>query len=134
MQELEDLINVLASAIGSLTNPPKIEASFKSTIQSAFSMPTEEKRIQEKAPLINIKDSFKKIIESYAIFTTVCKLENLCSFLAILFIFFVIQWFCSVSASESDARTAKQTLCFCSSALADWEQVVQCPWHCDLQP
>ena len=60
MQELEDLINVLASAIGSLTNPPKIEASFKSTIQSAFSMPTEEKRIQEKAPLINIKDSFKK--------------------------------------------------------------------------
>lgn len=31
-------------------------------IQSAFSMPTEEKRIQEKASLINIGDSFKKII------------------------------------------------------------------------
>ena len=31
-QELENLINVLASAIGSLTNPPKIQATFKSSI------------------------------------------------------------------------------------------------------
>jgi len=31
-------------------------------IQSAFSMPTEEKRIQEKASLTNVNDSFKKII------------------------------------------------------------------------
>lgn len=31
-------------------------------IQSAFSMPTEEKRIQEKAPLVNVNDYFKKII------------------------------------------------------------------------
>jgi len=31
-------------------------------IQSAFSMPTEEKRLQEKAPLVNVNDSFKKII------------------------------------------------------------------------
>lgn len=31
-------------------------------IQSAYSMPTEEKRIQEKASLIGVKDSFKKII------------------------------------------------------------------------
>lgn len=31
-------------------------------VQSAFSMPTEEKRIQEKASLINVNDSFKKII------------------------------------------------------------------------
>lgn len=31
-------------------------------IQSAYSMPTEEKRIQEKASLISVKDSFKKII------------------------------------------------------------------------
>ena len=149
-QELEDLVNILASAIGSLTNPPKIEATFKSAIQStislntirqyiehfedvglrnarlgfrqveethlmeniiynelrsrgytvdvgvvekrgtdengkeyknqleidfvanlgskryyiqsAFSMPTEEKRIQEKASLVNVNDSFKKII------------------------------------------------------------------------
>ena len=28
-QELDDLVNILASAIGSLTNPPKIEATFK---------------------------------------------------------------------------------------------------------
>ncbi|MBD5493942.1 MAG: ATP-binding protein, partial [Lachnospiraceae bacterium] len=31
-------------------------------IQSAFSMPTEEKQIHEKASLINVNDSFKKII------------------------------------------------------------------------
>ena len=31
-------------------------------IQSAFSMPTEEKRIQEKTSLVNVNDSFKKII------------------------------------------------------------------------
>lgn len=31
-------------------------------IQSAFSMPTEEKRIQKKASLVNVNDSFKKII------------------------------------------------------------------------
>jgi predicted AAA+ superfamily ATPase len=31
-------------------------------IQSAFRMPTEEKRMQEKASLINVNDSFKKII------------------------------------------------------------------------
>lgn len=31
-------------------------------IQSAFSLPDSEKRIQEKAPLISVKDSFKKII------------------------------------------------------------------------
>ena len=31
-------------------------------IQSAFSMPTEEKRIQENASLVNVNDSFKKII------------------------------------------------------------------------
>lgn len=31
-------------------------------IQSAFSMPSEEKRMQEKASLVNVNDSFKKII------------------------------------------------------------------------
>lgn len=34
-QELEDLVNILASAIGSLSNPPKIEAAFKSKLQLA---------------------------------------------------------------------------------------------------
>lgn len=32
-QELEDLVNVLASAVGSLTNVPKIEATFKSVLK-----------------------------------------------------------------------------------------------------
>ena len=33
-QELEDLVNILASAVGSLTNVPKIEATFKSVLHS----------------------------------------------------------------------------------------------------
>lgn len=39
-QELGDLINVLASGIGSLTNPSKIEATFKSVMQSGISLNT----------------------------------------------------------------------------------------------
>lgn len=40
IQELNDLINILASAIGSLTNSSKIEAAFKSVIQSDISLNT----------------------------------------------------------------------------------------------
>lgn len=39
-QELEDLVNVLASSIGSLTNPPKIEATFKSVLGSKITAST----------------------------------------------------------------------------------------------
>lgn len=39
-QELDELVNVLASSIGSLTNPPKIEATFKSVLQSKISSNT----------------------------------------------------------------------------------------------
>jgi len=39
-QELNDLINVLASGIGSLTNPSKIESTFKSAIHSDISLNT----------------------------------------------------------------------------------------------
>ena len=54
-QELEDLINILASAIGSLTNPPKIEAIFKSTIQSTISLNTIRQYIEhlEDAFIVN---------------------------------------------------------------------------------
>ncbi|OUN59284.1 ATP-binding protein [Faecalitalea cylindroides] len=62
-QELENLINVLASAIGSLTNPPKIQATFKSSIGSAISINTirqyieylEDAFIISKAQRYNIK-------------------------------------------------------------------------------
>lgn len=62
-QELEDLINVLASAIGSLTNPPKIQATFKSSIGSTISINTirqyieylEDAFIISKAQRYNIK-------------------------------------------------------------------------------
>ena len=40
IQELNDLINVLASAVGSLTNPSKIEATFKSKLHSDISSNT----------------------------------------------------------------------------------------------
>ncbi|HBT80211.1 MAG TPA: AAA family ATPase [Selenomonas sp.] len=39
-QELEDLLNVLASSIGSLTNAPKIVATFKSRLGSSISINT----------------------------------------------------------------------------------------------
>ncbi|MBR5578713.1 MAG: ATP-binding protein [Lachnospiraceae bacterium] len=54
-QELEDLINILASAIGSLTNPPKIEATFKSEIKSTISLNTIRQYVEylEDAFIIN---------------------------------------------------------------------------------
>ncbi|WP_415967281.1 ATP-binding protein [Faecalitalea cylindroides] len=62
-QELENLINVLASAIGSLTNPPKIQATFKSSIGLAISINTirqyieylEDAFIISKAQRYNVK-------------------------------------------------------------------------------
>jgi uncharacterized protein len=39
-QELEDLVDVLASATGSLTNAPKIQATFKSSLHSSISTNT----------------------------------------------------------------------------------------------
>ena len=54
-QELEDLVNILASAIGSLTNVPKIEATFKSVVQSKISANTIRQYIEylEDAFVIN---------------------------------------------------------------------------------
>lgn len=54
-RELEDLVNILASAIGSLTNPPKIESTFKSTIHSTISLNTIRQYIEylEDAFIIN---------------------------------------------------------------------------------
>lgn len=54
-QELEDLVNILASAIGSLTNVPKIEAAFKSVIQSNISANTIRQYIEylEDAFVVN---------------------------------------------------------------------------------
>lgn len=52
VSELNDLINVLASAVGSLTNPSKIEATFKSAIQSNISINTIKQYVEY------LKDSF----------------------------------------------------------------------------
>ena len=62
-QELEDLIHILASAIGSLTNAAKIEATFKSVIKSDISLNTirqymeylEDAFIISKANRYNVK-------------------------------------------------------------------------------
>ncbi len=54
-QELNDIINVLASSIGSLSNPSKIEATFKSVIKSDISLNTIRQYIEylEEAFLIS---------------------------------------------------------------------------------
>jgi uncharacterized protein len=54
-QELEDLIDILASATGSLTNPARIGATFKSVLHSSISVNTIHQYIQylEEAFLIS---------------------------------------------------------------------------------
>ncbi len=52
LQELNDIINILASAIGSLTNPSKIQATFKSKMASDISLNTIIRYIE------NLKDAF----------------------------------------------------------------------------
>ncbi len=52
LQELNDIINILASAVGSLTNPSKIKAIFKSEIASSISLNTIINYIE------NLKDAF----------------------------------------------------------------------------
>ena len=62
-QELDELVNVLASSIGSLTNPPKIEATFKSVLKSKISSNTiatyigylEESFLVEEARRFDVK-------------------------------------------------------------------------------
>ena len=59
-QELEDLVNILASAIGSLTNVPKIEDTFKSVIKSDISSNTLRQYIEylEDAFIIHKADRY----------------------------------------------------------------------------
>ena len=59
-QELEDLVNILASGIGSLTNVPKIEATFKSVLKSNISGNTIRQYIEylEDAFLIHRADRY----------------------------------------------------------------------------
>lgn len=45
-QELEDLINILASSVGSLTNPSKIEKTYKSKLQKTLTDSTIKKYIE----------------------------------------------------------------------------------------
>lgn len=52
LQELNDLINVLASSVGSLTNPTKLGATFKSVLNSDISVNTIRQYIEY------LKDSF----------------------------------------------------------------------------
>lgn len=54
VQEINDLINILASGIGSLTNASKIKATFKSVIQSDISLNT------IRAYIDHLKDSQHK--------------------------------------------------------------------------
>lgn len=60
VQELNDLINVLASNIGALSNPSKIEATFKSVIKSDVSLNTIRQYIEylKDAFVINEADRY----------------------------------------------------------------------------
>ena len=71
--ELGELVNNVASAVGSLTNPTKIVNTFATVknvkkgsrryyIQSAYKMDSDEKRRQECLSLLKVDDSFKKIV------------------------------------------------------------------------
>ena len=81
--DLEELVDIIASSIGGLTNPTKLENTFQTVkhsdishttiksyldilqgyyIQSAFHLPSEEKREQEVRSLKSINDSFKKFV------------------------------------------------------------------------
>ena len=55
VQELNDLINILASGIGTLSNPPKLHATFKSVIKSNIGLNTIRQYIEylKEAYLIN---------------------------------------------------------------------------------
>ena len=59
-QELEDLVNIFASAIGSLTNVPKIESTFRSVLQSKISGNTIRQYIEylEDAFIIHKADRY----------------------------------------------------------------------------
>lgn len=60
VQELNDLINVLASSVGSLTNPTRIEATFKSVVQSDISLNTIRQYIEylEEAFVIHVAQRY----------------------------------------------------------------------------
>ena len=60
IQELEDLVNILASAIGSLTNVPKIESTFRSVLRSKISGNTIRQYIEylEDAFIIHKADRY----------------------------------------------------------------------------
>ena len=73
IQELNDLINVLASGIGSLSNPSKIAATFKSVIQSNISLNTKGRKYIgtpvkyyfEDVGLRNARLGFRQIEETH---------------------------------------------------------------------
>ncbi len=63
------VVEVFGKSAQGITTKKQLEVDFiavkgsqKYYIQSAFSMPTQEKAEQEQRPFLNINDSFKKII------------------------------------------------------------------------
>ncbi len=59
IQEINDLINILASSIGSLTNPTKIKDSFKSIIHSDISLNTIKQYIDYLKDAFLINESYR---------------------------------------------------------------------------
>ncbi|MDC7955331.1 ATP-binding protein [Fusobacterium simiae] len=59
IQELNDLINILASCIGSLSNPSKILATFRSSIKSDISLNTIRKYIEYLKNAFIINEAYR---------------------------------------------------------------------------
>ena len=58
-QELEDLINILASGTGSLTNPARITDTFRSVMKSNISVNTVSRHRQEILAKLQVKNSIE---------------------------------------------------------------------------
>ena len=59
IQELGDLVNVLASSVGSLTNPTRIEATFKTVLHSDISLNTIRQYIEYLKDAFIINEAFR---------------------------------------------------------------------------
>lgn len=59
IQELGDLVNVLASSVGSLTNPTRIEATFKTSLHSDISLNTIRQYIEYLKDAFIVNEAFR---------------------------------------------------------------------------
>ena len=82
---LEDLLNIVASAIGSLTNPTKLSNTFASEKQVRISSATIDKYLGyfskafllSKAERYDVKKNILRLLQSTTLLMWVCETQNL---------------------------------------------------------